>query len=56
MKTKELKNAITIRSAKAEEVYCAVGMNMESRIHGHNFYEFMICTRGKGNNGYNAEK
>ena len=56
IRNKDLKNAVTLRSAKAEEVYCASGMSVESRYHGHNFYEFMICTRGKGKNGYNAEK
>ncbi|MBR7110715.1 MAG: AraC family transcriptional regulator [Clostridia bacterium] len=56
IRSKDIRNAVTLRSAKAEEVYCASGMKVESCYHGHNFYEFMICTGGKGKSGYNGEK
>ncbi len=56
IREKEIKNVVILRSNKTDEQYCASPIVSESRYHGHNFYEFMICVKGKCNNGYNGEK
>lgn len=46
---------LIILSAKKTREYAATRLVADSVYHGHNFYEFMICTSGKCRNAYNFE-
>ena len=56
IREKDLKNYVVVRSVKADESYCSSNIITECRMHGHNYYEFMLCVRGSGKNGYNGEE
>ena len=55
MKDRQTAKITTLSENIARQSYCGSRISIESQLHAHDFYEFVICVSGKMENVYNRE-